>query len=60
LTAHFWSLCVEVHFYVAAAILVALLDLRGLLLLPVFALAITSLRAVFGVPHQYQDTPPCG
>ena len=36
---HLWSLCVEMHFYVGVALLVALLGRRGLLLLPVIAAA---------------------
>ncbi len=48
-TGHFWSLCVEVHFYLVAALLTAILGLRGLLLLPVMGLAITMLRVHQGV-----------
>lgn len=44
LTGPFWSLCVEVHFYAAAAILVGLFGLRGLLILPFVALVVTGLR----------------
>lgn len=48
LTTLFWSLGVEVHFYVAVAVLAAFLGNRGLLLLPVAALAITGLRIADG------------
>jgi peptidoglycan/LPS O-acetylase OafA/YrhL len=49
LTAHIWSLCVEVQFYAAAAIFVAILGVRGLLLLPILMLTFTVLRIWFGV-----------
>lgn len=48
-TAHLWSLCVEVQFYLGVALLVALLRQRGLLLLPLLCLAVTGYRAVHGV-----------
>jgi peptidoglycan/LPS O-acetylase OafA/YrhL len=41
---HLWSLCVEMQFYLAVALLVALLGRRGLLLLPLLALLVTALR----------------
>lgn len=43
-TSHFWSLCIEVQFYAAIALLVALLRQRGLLLLPLLCLAFTLFR----------------
>lgn len=49
LTLHVWSLCLEVQFYVAAAILVAVLRVRGLWLLPVLCLMFTALRIWHGV-----------
>lgn len=49
-TDHFWSLCVEMHFYVGVALLVALLRQRALLLIPLIALGITLLR-VFQHEH---------
>ena len=49
LTGHFWSLCVEVHFYVLTALIVAALGLRGLALLPVIGLFITVLKVRDGV-----------
>ena len=44
LTAHFWSLCVEVQFYVGVAILFAIVGRRGLFALPVLCLAVTAFR----------------
>ncbi len=41
---HLWSLCVEMHFYVGVAILVALAGSRGLLLLPLATIGVTILR----------------
>lgn len=43
-TAHLWSLCVEMQFYVLSALLVASLGARGLYLLPVLGLAVTAYR----------------
>lgn len=43
---HLWSLCVEVQFYLAVAILVALAGQRGLWLLPAGAIAVTISRIV--------------
>ena len=48
-TSHFWSLCMEVQFYVGIAILFRVLGVRGLMLLPVVALAVTVLRISAGV-----------
>ena len=50
LTAPFWSLCVEVHFYAGVALLVGLLGLRGLLLLPLIGFAVTGLRVYYQTP----------
>ena len=47
--AHFWSLCVEMQFYVAVAILVAVLKSRSLYLIPVFCIGITMYRYTSGV-----------
>lgn len=44
LTAHFWSLCVEMQFYLYMALLIAALGQRGLKLLPVFCLVVTAGR----------------
>ncbi len=49
ITAHLWSLCVEVQFYLGVALLVALLRQRGLLLLPLLCLAVTGYRMAHGV-----------
>ncbi len=43
-TDHLWSLCVEMHFYLGVALLVASLGKRGLLLIPVLCLVFTLLR----------------
>lgn len=49
LTLHMWSLCMEVQFYVAAALLVAALRGRGLWLLPALGLMFTALRIWVGI-----------
>lgn len=51
LTAVFWSLCVEIHFYVLAAALLATAGFRGLLALPALGLAITGLKIHQNDPH---------
>lgn len=43
-TSHFWSLCVEMQFYVGIAILVLVLKDRALLLIPFLCLCITMYR----------------
>lgn len=43
---HLWSLCVEVQFYVFAALLVLLLGRRGVWILPACCLAVTALRII--------------
>jgi peptidoglycan/LPS O-acetylase OafA/YrhL len=48
ITAHFWSLCVEMQFYAGVALLVALLGRRGLLLLVVVCIAVTAFRVASG------------
>jgi peptidoglycan/LPS O-acetylase OafA/YrhL len=48
ITAHFWSLCVEVQFYAAVALVVAALGRRGLYLLPVMCVAVTATRIATG------------
>lgn len=45
---HFWSLSLEVQFYAAIALIVALGGRRALLLLPLFALAVTGFRVAQG------------
>jgi peptidoglycan/LPS O-acetylase OafA/YrhL len=49
MTAHLWSLCVEVQFYASIALLVIALRQRGLLLLPLLCLAVTLYRIANGV-----------
>ena len=44
ITGHYWSLCVEVQFYVGIALLVGLFGRRALPVLPLLALAVTLLR----------------
>ena len=46
--SHFWSLCVEVQFYVGVALLVRILGRRGLYLLPILCLAVTAHRIATG------------
>ena len=48
LTAHLWSLCVEMQFYLLIGTLFALMGRRGLMLLPVACLAVTTARVVEG------------
>lgn len=48
-TSHLWSLCVEMHFYLAIAGVVLLLGRAGLLLIPIACMAITALRVSEGV-----------
>ena len=43
-TAHLWSLCVEVQFYLTVAFLFALFRQRGLYLLPLLCLIVTGIR----------------
>jgi peptidoglycan/LPS O-acetylase OafA/YrhL len=44
----FWSLCVEMQFYVGIALLVVLLRRHGLMLLPLFCVAVTLFRVMNG------------
>lgn len=48
LSGHLWSLCVEMHFYAAAALIAMLFGKRGLWLFPVLALIVTALRVATG------------
>lgn len=45
---HLWSLCLEMQFYLGIALLVFFAGRRGLLLLPLMAIAITALRIWHG------------
>lgn len=47
--AHLWSLCVEVQFYVAVALL-CLIGRRGLYAVPLLALSVTAFRIYSGEP----------
>lgn len=44
IASHYWSLCLEVQFYLFVALLFAVLGKRGLYVLPVIAIAITAHR----------------
>ena len=50
-SAHFWSLCVEMQFYVLVSLLVLCCGRRGLYALPILCLLVTALRVVFGVHY---------
>jgi peptidoglycan/LPS O-acetylase OafA/YrhL len=50
-TGHFWSLCVEVQFYLFIAGLFLMLRERSLALLPLFCLGVTALRLHNGEPE---------
>ncbi len=45
-TDHLWSICVEIHFYIGIALLVALLKKKGLMLLPFLGIGFTLLRVM--------------
>lgn len=47
-TGPLWSLCVEMHFYVAIALAVAMFGRRGLWLVPVVMIGVTMLRIAEG------------
>jgi len=47
-TAHYWSLCVEVQFYIGIALLFLFFRDRGLLLIPFICLLVTVFRMVYG------------
>lgn len=48
--AHFWSLCLEVQFYLSIALLVAIGGKRALFLVPLACLAVTSARMYWQEP----------
>ena len=48
-TSHFWSLCVEMQFYVAIAALVLIFRKQSFCFIPLFCLAITGYRFYSGV-----------
>ena len=47
---HLWSLGVELHFYMGVALLVGVTGRRGLYLLPLLAVAVTTLRIIDAEP----------
>jgi peptidoglycan/LPS O-acetylase OafA/YrhL len=49
INAHFWSLSVEVQFYVAIALAVALAGRGGLALVPIVCLVVTAARVRYGI-----------
>jgi peptidoglycan/LPS O-acetylase OafA/YrhL len=48
ITSHFWSLCVEMQFYMCIALVFAFLGKRGLYLLPAICVSVTLLRVSEG------------
>lgn len=48
-TGHFWSLCVEIHFYFSVALLMVVTRFKGFKLLPCFFVAILIMRVYTGV-----------
>ena len=48
-TDHMWSLCVEMQFYTAVILLVALLKKKGLLLIPLICVSVTLFRIFNGM-----------
>jgi peptidoglycan/LPS O-acetylase OafA/YrhL len=55
LDGHFWSLCVEVHFYLAIGLIVWLFGKRGIFLVVPLCVAVTLLRVFEGGDDQYQN-----
>ena len=49
-TGHFWSLCLEMQFYMAVALIVATLGRRALFVLPALGLLVTLYRADMHYP----------
>ena len=47
--SHFWSLCVEMQFYAAIALVVALVGRWGLILVPIACFVVTAARITYGV-----------
>lgn len=43
---HLWSLCMEVQFYVAIALLVVMMRKKWMVMIPVFAIAVTTYRVM--------------
>lgn len=47
--SHFWSLCVEMQFYILIAFLVSAFDRHAFIALPILCIAVTTFRAICGV-----------
>lgn len=47
ITTHFWSLCVEVHFYCAIGLLMAVTRFRGFVVLPVLWVTLFLVRTIW-------------
>lgn len=48
-TSHYWSLCVEMQFYILIAMLVSIFKSRAFMLLPILCVAVTVNRYLHGV-----------
>jgi peptidoglycan/LPS O-acetylase OafA/YrhL len=48
IASHFWSLCVEMQFYIGISLVVGLFGKRGLYLLPLICIAVTAHRVSAG------------
>lgn len=59
LTLHFWSLCVELHFYLGIGVLSCVLGHRGLLAIPFGLVAMTIAKAVVQPDIQMQTHLRC-
>jgi peptidoglycan/LPS O-acetylase OafA/YrhL len=46
--SHFWSLCVEMQFYAAIALVVALVGQRSLIMVPIACVIVTAARIAYG------------
>jgi peptidoglycan/LPS O-acetylase OafA/YrhL len=53
-TGHFWSLCVEMHFYFLCAALVFLGGRRGIYMLPAIGVLVTVFRIGMQVPYSIE------
>lgn len=50
-TSHFWSLCVEIHFYIGIGLLMCITRFRGFKLLPLILVCLVANRIYLGVPY---------
>lgn len=48
-TSHYWSLCVEMQFYILIALIVSIFKSRAFILLPILCVAVTANRYLNGV-----------